>query len=328
MKALALLAMAAPVERPDDGAGAIAAAKAGDLAVFESLMRQHQRLVLVTAVRLLGKLEDAQDASQEVFLRLYRNLGKIGAVENVTGWLYRVTVNVCHDMTRKRPAQVGVDEIPELVDTGADPQQSATRAERQRALRMSLRFLSEKERAAPFMNCQEWEERIALYAARDAAPGEAAETERHIAGCAGCQVFSSGMKQSLEWLREAHQEEIAPAHYAAVRARVMAELERGRAPWWRQVWVYGVGLAAVAVLVMMVRPHAETARVAMVMPAAVVESAADAGQGAGSRPGGLPHREVGRRKRLPHHQPETVLVKLETDNPDVVIYWMAEKKGD
>jgi hypothetical protein len=65
------------------------------------------------------------------------------------------------------------------------------------------------------------------------------------------------------------------------------------------------------------------------MPAAaVVESARDAGQGAGSRPGGLPHREVGRGKRLPHQQAETILVKLETDNPDVVIYWIAEKKGD
>ena len=38
--------------------------------------------------------------------------------------------------------------------------------------------------------------------------------------------------------------------------------------------------------------------------------------------------EVGRRKRLPHRQAETILVKLETDNPDVVIYWIAEKKGD
>ena len=148
MNVLALLAMAAPVESPDDGAGAIAAAKAGELAAFESLMRQHERLVLVTAVRLLGKLEDAQDASQEVFLRLYRNLGKIDAVQNVPGWLYRVTVNVCHDMTRKRVASVAVDEMPELADTGADPQQSATQRERRRALQMSLRFLSEKERAA------------------------------------------------------------------------------------------------------------------------------------------------------------------------------------
>ncbi len=148
MNALALVAMAAPVERPDGGARAIAAARAGDLAAFESLMRQHERLVLVTAVRLLGKLEDAQDASQEVFLRLYRNLGKIDGPQNLPGWLYRVTVNVCHDMTRRRPAAVPVEELPELAATGADPQQSATQAERRRALLMSLRFLSEKERAA------------------------------------------------------------------------------------------------------------------------------------------------------------------------------------
>jgi RNA polymerase sigma-70 factor (ECF subfamily) len=148
MNVLALLEMPAPVESPDSRARTIAAAKAGDLAAFESLMRQHERLVLVTALRLLGKLEDAQDASQEVFLRLYRNLGKIDTVRNVPGWLYRVTVNVCHDMTRKRPAPVAVDEMPELADTGADPQQSASQAERRRALQMSLRFLSEKERAA------------------------------------------------------------------------------------------------------------------------------------------------------------------------------------
>lgn len=148
MKVLALMEMAAPVETPDDGTRAIAAAKAGGLAAFERLMRQHERLVLVTALRLLGRLEDAQDASQEVFLRLYRNLGKIDVVQNVPGWLYRVTVNVCHDITRKRPASVAVDEIPELADTGADPQQSATQAERRRALLMSLRFLSEKERTA------------------------------------------------------------------------------------------------------------------------------------------------------------------------------------
>ena len=178
------------------------------------------------------------------------------------------------------------------------------------------------------MNCQEWEERIALYAAGDAKAADAGETERHIAGCAECRVFWSELKQSLEWMREAHQEEIAPAHYAAVRARVMAQLETGRAACWKEVWVYGVGIAAAVVVVMIaVRPHVDGPPSAAVKPA-VVEIAADAGRGAGSRPGGLPHREVGRRKRLPHRQAETILVKLETDNPDVVIYWIAEKKGD
>jgi len=65
MKALALLATVGPMDGSEE-----TAAKSDDLAAFDLLMRQHERLVLVTALRLLGVLEDAQDASQEVFLRL------------------------------------------------------------------------------------------------------------------------------------------------------------------------------------------------------------------------------------------------------------------
>jgi len=151
MNSLAFLAMAAPVEGNagnDAGARAIAAAKAGDLAAFEILMRQYERMVLVTALRLLGNIEDAKDASQEVFLRLYRNLGKVEAAGSFPGWLYRVTVNVCHDMGRKRTANVPMDEVPDLPAPGADPGESAAGAERQRVLHMSLRMLSGKERAA------------------------------------------------------------------------------------------------------------------------------------------------------------------------------------
>jgi len=72
--------------------------------------------------------------------------------------------------------------------------------------------------------------------------------------------------------------------------------------------------------------HAPAAQ-AVVAQARAVERA-DTGQVAISRPESLPHQKVGRRKRLPHHDAETIVVKLETDNPDVVIYWIAEKKGD
>ena len=75
MRRLALAAMAA--RRTAGATGASGAARAGDLAAFELLMRQYERLVLVTALRLPGSLPDAQDVSQEVFLKLYRNLGKL-----------------------------------------------------------------------------------------------------------------------------------------------------------------------------------------------------------------------------------------------------------
>jgi len=67
MKALALLVTVGPMDGPEDRSEPSEshpeAAKAGDLAAFELLMRQYERLVLVTALRLLGVLEDAQDAS-------------------------------------------------------------------------------------------------------------------------------------------------------------------------------------------------------------------------------------------------------------------------
>jgi RNA polymerase sigma-70 factor (ECF subfamily) len=103
---------------------------------------------LVTALRLLGNLEDAQDASQEVFLKLYRNLGQVQGNGNFTGWLYRVTVNVCHDLRRKRPVAAEVEEAERLASPEPDPQQQSAAAERGRALELCLRQLPEKERAA------------------------------------------------------------------------------------------------------------------------------------------------------------------------------------
>jgi RNA polymerase sigma-70 factor (ECF subfamily) len=132
MKTLALEAMFDAVDR-----------RAGDLASFDQTMRQYERLVLATALRLLGNLEDAQDASQEVFLRLYRNLRKLETEDHVRAWLYRVTVNVCHDAHRRRKPTAPVEEADAVA--AADPPDAE---DRRRALMLSLRRLSEKERAA------------------------------------------------------------------------------------------------------------------------------------------------------------------------------------
>lgn len=143
MRIQALAATIDPIDGPDDGTRTIAAARAGDLAAFDLLMRRHERLVLGTALRLLGNLADAQDASQEVFLKLFRNLGKLERPDNIPGWLYRVTVNVCHDLGRRRKPMASVDEAEALA--AADPPRDD---DRRQALMLSLRRLSERERAA------------------------------------------------------------------------------------------------------------------------------------------------------------------------------------
>jgi RNA polymerase sigma-70 factor (ECF subfamily) len=145
MKTLALAA----AEAGDQAEGRdtmIEAARSGDAATFDLLMRRYERMVLGTAYRLAGNIEDAEDASQEVFLRLYRNLARLDSV-NLAAWLYRVTVNVCHDARRRRANTVPVEDAPEVAAAG-DPQQFAREAERRSLLLRSLRTLSEKERAA------------------------------------------------------------------------------------------------------------------------------------------------------------------------------------
>jgi RNA polymerase sigma-70 factor (ECF subfamily) len=145
---MTLIAAVVAMEGPEPGQESIAAARAGDMAAFELLMRQHERLVLATALRLTGNMEDAKDVSQEVFLRLYRNLAKVKTPGALPSWLYRVTVNVCHDLRRRRPVSAPVEMAEEVATPETDPQTGLAEAERRRVLELSLRQLSEKERAA------------------------------------------------------------------------------------------------------------------------------------------------------------------------------------
>jgi RNA polymerase sigma-70 factor, ECF subfamily len=111
---------------------------------FEALVCAHQQMVLRTAYRLLGRIEDAQDAAQEVFLRLFRNLERIDG--DAKAWLYRVTVNVCNDHFRRRRVVVGLDV--ESPDPAPDALRVLTLDERKRLVMEGLAILAERERTA------------------------------------------------------------------------------------------------------------------------------------------------------------------------------------
>src|SRR6185436_12935594 len=52
--------------------------------------------------RMLGNEADARDASQEVFLRVYKYLGRFKQDQDFLAWVYQITVNVCRDIAKKR----------------------------------------------------------------------------------------------------------------------------------------------------------------------------------------------------------------------------------
>jgi RNA polymerase sigma factor (sigma-70 family) len=121
-----------------------AAELGGEQSSFEALMAAHERMVIGTAYRLLGRIEDAQDAAQEVFLRLLKNLNRIQG--DPKPWLYRVTVNICNDRYRRRVMTTEPDES--AADPAPDAEHVLDMHGRKRLLMEGLETLSKRERAA------------------------------------------------------------------------------------------------------------------------------------------------------------------------------------
>jgi RNA polymerase sigma-70 factor (ECF subfamily) len=145
-------------ERADHLAPLVARAVAGDSLAFERIMLATEQRVVSVAWRLLGNREDARDAAQEVYLRVFKYLDRFRAGEDFQGWLYRITVNVCHDVARKRRAGLGEqldahDAAQERAASEsprgeADAETVTLRAQQLALVRRALLTLPEKERAA------------------------------------------------------------------------------------------------------------------------------------------------------------------------------------
>lgn len=83
-------------------AALIARAQAGDHAAFEQLFNQYQSQIYNYIYRLMGSSEDANDLTQDTFLKAYLALARTSHDLRVGAWLYRIATNVCLDQLRHR----------------------------------------------------------------------------------------------------------------------------------------------------------------------------------------------------------------------------------
>jgi RNA polymerase sigma-70 factor (ECF subfamily) len=132
-------------------------ARRGDLGAFNQLVLAHQDVVFRQAFWILGQEEAAEDVTQEVFLRAFRNLQSCRG-ETFKAWILRIATNLCLDQMRREKCRPSVsldiyneydEEIDSpywLVDSGESPEDTLERGEKETMIADCLRSLSEEYR--------------------------------------------------------------------------------------------------------------------------------------------------------------------------------------
>ena len=128
----------------------------GDADAFAVLMEEYQKKVYLLALRTVGNPQDAEDMTQEAFLRAYRSIHSFRGDSKLSVWLYRLTTNLCIDLLRSRGRKPTVsltvedndEDTQELdvTDERYDPEEIFQRRELQRAVQRGLAALPEDYR--------------------------------------------------------------------------------------------------------------------------------------------------------------------------------------
>jgi RNA polymerase sigma-70 factor (ECF subfamily) len=137
---------------PGEEAGRLRESQQGSTEAFGVIVRSYQRAVYRVAYALTRNAGDADDVTQETFMRAWQAIGRFRVGEPLYPWLARIAMNSAFSLlrSRKRRPEVALDP---LVESGAqwaggdDPEANAAAAERDRRLASGFAALSEEHRA-------------------------------------------------------------------------------------------------------------------------------------------------------------------------------------
>ena len=129
----------------------------GDTNAFQELVERYKKKVYYLAYDIAGDHHEAEDISQEVFIKVFRSLNAFRRDAKMSSWLYQITVNASIDSLRKKPSKLGtsidtleradVQDNPLGGSTDLDPERSAESLLFQRHISQALQKVSPKERS-------------------------------------------------------------------------------------------------------------------------------------------------------------------------------------
>ena len=116
---------------------------AGQTEAFGALVTRYQRVMYTVALRMLGNAEDAQDATQDAFVKAYQRLASFDTSYRFYSWMYRILVNECLNVNRDRRPEEPLDDD---AAGGGTPFDDALAAERRDQINVALLQLTPEYR--------------------------------------------------------------------------------------------------------------------------------------------------------------------------------------
>ena len=124
-----------------DDSDLIACAQQGDRQAFTELVLRHQNGVVGLIYRMCGDPQQAEDAAQEAFVRVWQNLNSYKPQHAFRSWLYRIAANAALDSLRRERPSADLDSLP-LADASAGPEESTEEHDRTMRVRRAIARLS------------------------------------------------------------------------------------------------------------------------------------------------------------------------------------------
>lgn len=128
--------------------------KEGDRDAFNILIAQYQSKVINIAYGMLSDTDDAMDASQEVFINVFKSINSFKENSSLATWIYRICANVCKDFLRKRQRATKTvsiyatddedNEILQIADDACTPEEHFRQSELQSLIRKAMNELGEE----------------------------------------------------------------------------------------------------------------------------------------------------------------------------------------
>lgn len=121
---------------------------AGNTRDFEILVNRHKDLAFTIAFRLLNNREDAEEATQDAFIKAYRSLSGFRRDSNFSTWLYRIVYNTAISMKRvKKPAFQNIEDVTYIAESSDGPKYDFDAlAERNQLLERAMKRIPEEDR--------------------------------------------------------------------------------------------------------------------------------------------------------------------------------------